>query len=119
MTKYETQFSEGPPVTRGLIVNLLLRFFEELSRLFTLVHEVFHEYLEVVIVVEEVELSLVVFEDLSQVLVGLGEDVQDEWRRVLEVHTTTGAEVDDLVHQFPGLLHRLLVNGGLGSAPRL
>ena len=52
--------------------------------------------------------------DELEVLVGVWENVEDEGRRVLEVHLRMLTHLDHLVHQLPRLLDGLAVDDQLG-----
>lgn len=81
-----------------LVVYLVLCLSEKTDRLLALVHQVLHEDLEVLVLVQKLNAVFIVPEDLAQVLVRIREDVQDERGRVLEVHASIGAEIHYLVH---------------------
>lgn len=61
-------------------------------------------------------LVLVLVVDQAQLLVGIGQDVQNERRTVLEVHFRLLAQFYHFVHQLPCLVKRLLVGGELLGA---
>ena len=67
-----------------LVKQLLLPLLEQLDGLLALPLQVLDEDLEVLDGVEGGQLVLVLVVDHPQVLVRFGEDVQDEWRGVLE-----------------------------------
>ena len=79
----ERELGEAAPLGAGLVVDLILGILEEPHRLFALVHEVLHEEAEKLVIVEKGDVLLVALEHGAQVLVRVGEDVQDERRAVL------------------------------------
>ena len=83
MREDERELGKAAPLGAGLVVDLILGVFEEPHRLFALVHEVLHEEAEKLVIVEEGDVLLVALEHGAQVLVGVGENVQDERRAVL------------------------------------
>ena len=114
MREDEREFGEAASLRAGLVEYLLLGVLEQPHRLLALVHEVLHEDTEELVLVEERHVLLVVLEHDAQMLVRVGQDVQDERRAVLEVQSPVGALVHNLVHHLPCFLDRLLVDGSLG-----
>ena len=119
MREYQRQLREAASIGARLVEDLLLRVFEQADRLLALVHEVLHEDAEELVLVQERHVLLVVLEDDAEMLVGVGEDVQDEWRTVFEIQSPVGALRHDFVHHLPRFLYRLLVYGGLGLLLRV
>ena len=111
MTENEAQLGETAPIGTRLVVDFVLRVFEETNRLLALVHEVLHEELEVLVVVQKRDVVFVFFENDTKVLIGVWQYVEYERWTVLQVHTTVSAQVDNLVHQFPRFLDRSFVDG--------
>lgn len=99
---------------RVLVEHLLFALFEELDGLFALPHQIDDENVEMFNVVQGLHVVLVLGVDEPQALVGIGQDVEDKGRRVLEVHLLVLAQLDHLVHQLPGLVEGALVGGVFG-----
>ncbi len=64
--------------------------------MFAFVHQVLHEPPVVLIVVENVDSVLVLGEDETKMLVRVGQDVQNEWRTVFQVHPRVLTELHNL-----------------------
>ena len=114
MGEDEGELRETPSLGARLVEYLLLGVFEQADRLLALVHKVLHEDAEELVLVQKGHVLLVVLEHDAEVLVGVGQNVQDKRGTVLQVESPIGAVSHDLVHHFPRLLYRLLVYGGLG-----
>ena len=113
MAKDEAKLGQTAPIGARLVVDFVLGVFEETNRLLALVHEILHEQFEVLVVVQEADIVFVLFENDAKMLIGVWQYVEYERWTVLQVHTTVRAQVDHLVHQFPRLLDRTLVDGRL------
>jgi len=73
-------------------------------------HEVVDEDAEVFVLVQNVH-PVVVFDiNQLQMLVGVGQNVQNERRRILQVHLGVLAQFHHLVHQLPRLFDRFPVD---------
>ena len=110
----KTQLRQASSVGRRFVVDLVLCILEEPDRLLALVHEVFHEQPEVLVVVQERQIVFILFEDGAKMLVGVGKNIKYERWTVFQIHTPVRALIDHLVHQLPCLLDRLLVKRWLG-----
>ena len=75
----------------------------------------FNEDFEVLVGVQLGHLlgGLVLCVDVPQVLIRVGENVQEKGRRVFEVHSRRLAEFDDLVHELPRLFDRPAIDDDL------
>lgn len=61
-------------------------------------------YLKILVIVESVETVLVFGINEPQVLVSVRQNIQDEGRRVLQIHLRLLALLYHLVHELPGFL---------------
>lgn len=82
----KAQFGQIPSVVGGLIKHFLFPFLKQFDRLFALVLEIFNEEAKVLVAVEHENLVLILGVNESQVLVGIWQDVENERRRVFQVH---------------------------------
>lgn len=114
VTEDEAELGEVAPVVAVLVEHLLLAFLEQFDGLLALAHQVGDEDGEVLVGVERLQVVLVLRVDDAEALVRVGEDVQDEGRRVLEVHALVLAQLHYLVHQAP----RLVESAPVGRQPR-
>lgn len=105
----ETELGEVATVVRVLVEHLHLSLLEQLYGLLALSHQIIDEDVEVLVGVEDVHLVLVLGVDQVQSLVGVGQDVEDEGRAVLEVHLALLTELHHFVHELPCFLERFLV----------
>lgn len=119
MAEHQTQFGQVSPIMRVLVVHFLLALLEQLDGLFAFAYHVQYEHVEMLVVVQfgQVVLVLRVYE--PEPLIGVGQYVEYERRRVLQIHLGMLTEFDHFVHEFPRLLQRALVNGGLWRGDRL
>lgn len=99
---------------RILIEHLLLALLEQFNRLFALPHQINNENVKVFIAVQHCHVVLVFAVDQPQSLVRVGQYIQDERGRILQVHLLVLAQFHHFVHQFPGLVEGALVGGALG-----
>lgn len=104
---------------RVLVKHFFLALLEELDGLLALPHQVDDEYVEVLVAVQLCHVVLVLGIDQPQSLVGVGQDVQDERGRVLQVHLLVLAQLHHLVHQFPCFIEGALVGRALRMRDRV
>ena len=83
MTEDETELGEMASRRRSLVVHALFSVAKQSYRLFGFLYEILDEYAEVFAVVQRRRVVFVVLVDRAQVLVGVREDVEDEWGAVL------------------------------------
>lgn len=119
VAEHEAEFGEVTAVVRRLVEHLLLALLEQLDRLLALTHQVVDEDAEVLVAVQHLHTILVLAVDEPQPLIRVRQDVEDERRRVLEVHALVLAELHHLVHQLPGLVERTLVGRELRRRHRV
>lgn len=74
----------GSPRLRVLLVHALFAFLEQTDGLLRLLRQVLHEDAEVLVVTQSLHLALVTGQDGAKMLVGVGQQVQDVRRTVLE-----------------------------------
>lgn len=113
MRKHQTKLREIPSIVRVLIEHLHLALFEQLDGLLALSYQIVDEDVEVLVRVQDVHLVLILQIDEMQSLIGVGQDVENEGRTILEVHFALLTELHHFVHQLPCLLERLLVGDAL------
>ncbi len=106
MAEDEAELGEVSPVVGILVEHLLLAFLEELDGLLALAHQVLDEDLKVLFIVEGHHVILILGGNEAQVLVGIGQNVEDEWRGILQVHLRVLARLHHLVHQLERLFQR-------------
>lgn len=109
MTEYETKFCEVSSVMGSFIEHLFLALLEQLDRLLTLAHQVVDEDAKVLVAVQNVHPVLVLAVDQSQSLISVWQNVQDERRRVFQVHPLVLTQLHHFVHQLPGFVQHSLV----------
>lgn len=109
MRKHQAKLREIPSIVRVLIEHLHLALFEQLDGLLALSYQIVDEDVEVLVGVQDVHLVLILQIDEMQSLIGVGQDVENEGRTILEVHFALLTELHHFVHQLPCLLERLLV----------
>ena len=81
MTKNKRQFGEVAPVMARLVEHLLLALLEQFAGLFTFSIQVFDENAKVLILLEHIQSVLVFTKYCTQMLIGVGQNVQNEgWR---------------------------------------
>lgn len=113
MTEHQTEFGQISPIVRVLIVHFLLALFEQLDGLLAFAYDIQYEHVEVLVGVQLGQVVLVLRVYKPEPLIGVGQYVQYERRRVFQVHFGVLAQFDHLVHELPRFLQRALVDGGL------
>lgn len=119
MAEDEAELGEVTTIVGRLVEHLLLALLEQLDRLLALTHEVVDEDAKVLVAVQDLHPVLVLAVDEPQPLIRVRQDVEDERRRVLEVHALVLAELHHLVHQLPGLVQGTLVGRQLRRRHRV
>ena len=85
MTKDQRQLGKIPSIMRVFLEHAVFAVSEELDGLFAFADEIVYEDFKIFVLVEKVNPVLVLRDDQPQMLVGVGEDVQDVRRRVLQI----------------------------------
>jgi len=93
-----------------LVEHFLATVFEQLQRLFALVHQIIDEDAKILDLVQHVHTVVVLYVNQLQMLIGVRKNVQNKRGRVLQVHLRMLAQFYHLVHQLPRLLDGLLVD---------
>lgn len=119
VAEHEAELGEVTAVVRRLVEHLLLALLEQLDRLLALTHQVVDEDAEVLVAVQHLHAILVLAVDEPQPLVRVRQDVEDERRRVLQVHPLVLAELHHFVHELPGLVEGTLVGRELRRRHRV
>lgn len=115
----EAELGEVATIVGRLVEHLLLALLEQLDRLLALTHEIVDEDAKVLVAVQDLHPVLVLAVDEPQPLIRVRQDVEDERRRVLEVHALMLAELHHLIHQLPGLVQGALVGRELRRRHRV
>lgn len=110
MAEDQTQFCQASSIRRVFVVHFLFSVLEKLDCQLGLLEKVLYVYPKILAVVQNVHSILVLRNNQLQMLVSVGQNVQDVWRTVLEAEPLVLTVLYHLVHQLPCFLDSFLVD---------